>query len=292
MEGIVPLLKPPGLSSSDCVVDVRRLFSEKRVGHLGTLDPGAAGILPVCVGRAVRLFDYLVDKDKTYRFELILGAATDTQDSFGQVTEEGPKAFSAAEIQAVLPRFQGNIEQLAPAYSALKSNGQKLYDLVLQGKEVPEKRRPVTICDLTLLKQEGEGRFLLEMTCSRGTYVRTVCHDIGHALGTCGHMGSLLRTRSGPFTVTQAFTVEEIRAMQAAGRLKDALISCEEALVQFPTLNLGPDRLIPTKNGLVTDLHGGDRQADGPVRLYCDGAFLGVGKVEKNRVRLAVHLYE
>ena len=290
MEGIVPLLKPPGLSSSDCVVDVRRLFGEKRVGHLGTLDPGAAGILPVCVGRAVRLFDYLVDKDKTYRFELVLGTATDTQDSFGQAIETGERNISADALQAALPRFRGEMEQLAPAYSALKSNGQKLYDLVLQGKDVPEKRRPVIISDLVLVAQEGEGRFLLEMTCSRGTYVRTVCHDLGHALGTCGHMGSLLRTRSGPFSVERAFTVEELRAMQAAGALEKALVSCEEALIQFPALTLPEDRLIPTKNGLPTDLYG--RQPEGTVRLYCGGAFLGVGKVEKKQARLIVHLYE
>ena len=291
-EGIVPLLKPPGLSSSDCVVDLRRLFQEKRVGHLGTLDPGAGGILPVCVGRGVRLFDFLVDKDKTYRFELILGTATDTQDAFGQVIETGPSKISSAALEAILPRFQGDLEQLAPAYSALKSNGQKLYDLVLQGKEVPEKRRPVTISELTLLKETGEGRFLLEMTCSRGTYVRTVCHDLGHALSTCGHMGALLRTRSGPFSVAHSFTVEELKAMKEADRLGDALISCEEALIQFPALTLPEDRLIPTKHGLPTDLHGPDRQPDGTVRLYCGSLFLGVGKVERNRARLAVHLYE
>ena len=292
MEGIVPLLKPPGLSSSDCVVDVRRLFGEKRVGHLGTLDPGAAGILPVCVGRAVRLFDYLVDKDKTYRFELILGTATDTQDSFGQVIETGERDIPTAALAAVLPRFTGEIEQLAPAYSALKSNGQKLYDLALRGIDVPEKRRPVIIRDLQLLHQEGEGRFLLEMTCSRGTYVRTVCHDLGHALGTCGHMGCLLRTRSGPFSVERSFTVEELRELKEAGTLEKALISCEAALQQFPALTLSEDRLIPTKNGLPTDLHGVDRQPDGVVRLYSGGLFLGIGRIEKNRVRLIVHLYE
>ena len=290
-EGVVPLLKPPGLSSSGCVVDVRRLFGEKRVGHLGTLDPGAAGILPVCVGPAVRLFDYLVDKDKTYRFELILGAATDTQDLFGQVVETGPKDIAAADLEAVLPHFRGDLEQVAPAYSALKSNGQKLYDLVLQGKDVPEKRRPVTIRDLILLRQEGEGRFLLEMTCSRGTYVRTVCHDLGHALGTCGHMGALLRTRSGPFSVDRSFTVEELMTLKEQDRLAEALICCEEALAQFPALELPEDRLIPTQNGLPTDLHGDDRRPDGTVRLYCGGRFLGVGKVEKDRARLAVHLY-
>ncbi len=292
MEGIVALLKPPGLSSSDCVVDIRRLFGEKRVGHLGTLDPGAAGILPVCVGRAVRLFDYLVDKDKTYRFELLLGTATDTQDSFGQVVETGKRDILAGALEAILPRFQGEIEQLAPAYSALKSNGKKLYDLVLQGKEVPEKRRPVIISDLTLLRQEGEGRFLLEMTCSRGTYVRTMCHDLGHALGTCGHMGALLRTRSGPFTVEHSFTVEELRTMKEAGVLDEALICCEDALQQYSPLDLPKDRLIPTKNGLVTDLHGDEQRPDGTYRLYADGVFLGVGSVERDRARLVVHLYE
>ncbi len=291
-EGVVALLKPPGMSSSDCVVDVRRLFGEKRVGHLGTLDPGAAGVLPVCVGRAVRLFDYLVDKDKTYRFQLILGAATDTQDRFGQVIETGERDVTAQEIEAVLPRLRGQIYQLAPAYSALKSNGQKLYDLALQGREVPEKRREVTIGDLRLLQQEGEGVFLLEMTCSRGTYVRTMCHDLGHALGTCGHMGALLRTRSGPFSVESAHSLAELRALQEAGRLGEALVSCEDALGQYPALSLPEDRLIPTKNGLVTDLHGADARPDGVFRLYCRGAFLGIGKVENNRARLAVHLYD
>ena len=292
MEGIVPLLKPPGLSSSDCVVDIRRLFGEKRVGHLGTLDPGAAGILPVCIGRAVRLFDYLVDKDKTYRFELVLGSATDTQDSFGREVEKGLKDINAVAVEGVLPRFLGSIEQLAPAFSALKSNGKKMYDLALQGKNVPEKRRPVTITSLRILRQEGEGCFLMEMTCSRGTYVRTMCHDIGHALGSCGHMGALLRIRTGPFSVNHSYTMDDLKAMKAAGRLSETVISCEKALGQLPSLELPGDRLIPTKNGLETDLRRGIKLTNGPVRLYCGGLFLGIGRVEERRVRLAVHLYE
>ena len=150
----------------------------------------------------------------------------------------------------------------------------------------------MTISGLVLLRQEGEGRFLLEMTSSRGTYVRTMCHDLGHALGTCGHMGVLLRTRSGPFSVERSFTVEELRELKEAGTLEKALISCEAALQQFPALTLSEDRLIPTKNGLPTDLHGVDRQPDGVVRLYSGGLFLGIGRIEKNRVRLIVHLYE
>ena len=138
-EGIVTVLKPPAMSSSDVVVDVRHIFDTKRVGHLGTLDPEAAGVLPVCVGRAVRLFDYLVDKRKTYLCEIAFGAATDTQDAQGAVTETGDAVVSEAALDAVLPRFTGTIVQTPPMYSALKHNGQKLYDLALQGKEIPKK---------------------------------------------------------------------------------------------------------------------------------------------------------
>lgn len=287
-EGIVPLLKPPGMSSSDGVVFVRRLFEQKRVGHLGTLDPGAAGVLPVCVGRAVRLFDYLVDKDKTYRFELILGTATDTQDSFGKIVEEGTKEVQASAVEAALGAFLGEIIQIAPAFSALKSNGKKLYDLALQGKEVPEKQRPVTISRLHLLQQTGEGRFLMEMTCSRGTYVRTVCHDLGHALGTCGHMGALLRTRSGPFSLEHSFTMEELTALKEQGSLEKCLVCCEDALLGYAPLVLKADRLVPTKNGLPTDVRAGE----GLVRLYCGKEFMGLGQVTEGRVQLKVHLYE
>ena len=146
-EGIVSVLKPPGMSSSDVVGDIRRLFQEKRVGHLGTLDPGAAGVLPVCVGRAVRLFDYLVDKEKTYRFELLFGRETDTQDVYGRVTDRTEKNLSRQELEGLLPRFRGEIIQQAPAYSALKSGGKKLYDLALAGK-VGLVRNPAQVAPL------------------------------------------------------------------------------------------------------------------------------------------------
>ena len=165
-------------------------------------------------------------------------------------------------------------------------------DVVLENDRVRLSVGDDAVTKSMVLKETGEGRFLLEMTCSRGTYVRTMCHDLGHALGTCGHMGALLRTRSGPFTVERSFTVEELNAVRETGDLAAALVSCEEALGQFPALTLPEDRRIPTQNGLLTDLHGADRRPDGNVRLYCGGRFLGVGRVEKNRVRLAVHLYE
>ena len=288
-EGIVSVLKPPGMSSSDVVGDIRRLFQEKRVGHLGTLDPGAAGVLPVCVGRAVRLFDYLVDKEKTYRFELLFGRETDTQDVYGRVTDRTEKNLSRQELEGLLPRFRGEIIQQAPAYSALKSGGKKLYDLALAGKEIPEKLRPVTISRLELLEQTGENRYLMEVTCSRGTYVRTLCHDMGRAAGGCACMGMLLRTASGPFSIESAHTLEALRALAEAGQAEKALLTCEAALGYMPALKLPAERFQPARNGLPTYV--GKLPVE-TVRLYCGDRFMGIGQVENRQVRLRVHLYD
>jgi len=286
-EGIVTVLKPPGMTSSNAVADVRRIFGVKRVGHLGTLDPGAAGALPVCVGRAAKLFDYLVDKEKTYVAEIAFGVATDTQDSYGTVIQtDSARIVAAEELAAVLPEFLGEQTQIAPAYSALKVDGRKMYDLARDGLAVPEKIRPITIHHLCLLEQTGENRFLIEVTCSRGTYIRTLCADIGTALGTAAHMSFLLRTASGPFTVAKAYSVQELERCKEENLLSQTLISCEDALRGFPAVELSSDRRIPTMNALETFY----RHPDGIVRVYADG-FLGLGEVKKNRVRLTVHLY-
>lgn len=287
LEGIVAVLKPPGMTSSNAVYDVRRLFGVKRVGHLGTLDPGAAGVLPVCVGRAAKLFDYLVDKEKTYIAEIAFGAATDTQDSYGTVTETDPAcSVTAEQLETILPRFLGEQTQIAPAYSALKVDGRKMYDLARAGEEVPERVRTISVSEIRLIEQTGENRFLLEITCSRGTYVRTLCADIGTALGTVSHMAFLLRTASGPFTLDCAYTVQELEAHKACGTLDKTLVSCEEALSSFPAVELVSDRRTPSINALETFV----RHPDGTVRVYADG-FLGLGEVRKNRLRLTVHLY-
>lgn len=288
-EGIVSVLKPPAMSSSNVVSEVRHLFHEKRVGHLGTLDPGAAGVLPVCVGRAVRLFDYLVDKEKTYRFEILFGQATETQDIFGKVTETSQKKVGEGELLSILPDFRGEIIQQAPAYSALKSGGKKLYDLALAGEEIPEKLRPVTISWLEVLDKIGENRYLMEVTCSRGTYVRTLCHDLGKAAGSCACMGMLLRTASGPFVIEHSYTLEELHAQKEAGTLEQTLVSCEEALGGMPRVDLAARRYVPTQNGLPTRTSEG---IEGHVRLYCGGVFMGIGEVKNGEVRLKVHLYE
>lgn len=286
MEGIVVVLKPPAMSSNDAVVDVRKLFETKRVGHLGTLDPEVAGVLPICVGRAVRLFDYLVDKRKQYLCEIAFGTATDSQDAQGNVLARSDQIVSAEAVEDVLPRFRGESEQLAPMYSALKYNGKKLYDLAKSGVEI-EKRRPISIDLLELVEQTGPNRFLLRVGCSRGTYIRTLCADIGDALGVPAHMAFLLREASGPFTLGEARTIAELNKCKASGTLPDTLVSCEAALSFLPALTLEPDRKTPTLNGLETTVH---RVPEGSVRLYADGAFLGIGRVRGNSVRLAVNL--
>lgn len=288
MDGVVVLLKAPGMTSSNAVYDVRRIFSEKRAGHTGTLDPGAAGVLPVCIGRATRLFDYLVDKEKTYVAEIAFGAATDTQDAAGAVLSRSSRTVSRDMLSDALPGFLGRIEQTAPAFSALKVNGRKMYDLARAGEAVPERVRQATVFALDLLCQTAPNRFLLRVRCSRGTYVRTLCADIGAQLGVPAHMSFLLRTASGPFSVEQSYSVPELEAMRAAGTLAKAVVPCEEALAFLPRLDLGAHRRTSAMNGLPTAVDA----PDGAVRLYAGGVFLGAGRVEARSARLAVHLYE
>ncbi|MEG1524063.1 MAG: tRNA pseudouridine(55) synthase TruB [Clostridia bacterium] len=287
MDGFVCLLKPPGMTSSNAVYDVRRIFSEKRAGHLGTLDPGAAGVLPICIGRATRLFDFLVDKQKQYVCEIAFGVQTDTQDVYGRVTASDNRVITPDELADVIPLFIGVQQQTAPIYSALKVDGKKMYDLARAGAEVQSKTREITISELTLFEQTGVNRYLLRLNCSRGTYVRTICEDIGRKLGSVAHMSLLVRTASGPFTLEKSHSVVELETLKAENRLNETVISCEEALSFLPRIDLPADRRTPTMNGLETTCA---QWKDTDVRVYCDG-FLGIGAVTNNRLKLTVHLY-
>lgn len=293
MEGVVNLLKPPGMTSSDAVTDIRRLFGIKRVGHTGTLDPGAAGVLPICVGRATRLFDYLVDKQKEYIAQIHFGAATDTQDSYGTVTERCERIVLPEEVMAALPRFTGDIGQVAPMYSAVRVDGKKLYQLARRGEETPEVRREVTIYSLELLAQDGENRFLIKMNCSKGTYVRRVCADIGAALGVSAHMAFLLRTRSGNFAIEDAYTLAELARMKEEGRLAEAVVPIEAALSM-----LGEARLALTEyearllvNGAQIahpSLEGYAQET--PLRAYANGEFVGVALAKEGKMHIRLNL--
>lgn len=290
MEGVVNVLKPPGMTSSNVVSDIRRVFAFKRVGHTGTLDPGAAGVLPVCLGRATRLFDLLVDKQKEYIAEIAFGACTDTMDSYGAVVATSAAQVSREALEAALPSFLGRQQQLAPAYSAVKVNGKAFYALARAGQEIPEKRREVDIYALTCLQQSGAQRFLLRIGCSRGTYVRTLCQDIGTALGACAHMSFLLRSASGNFLLENSHSIAELEALQAAGRLCEALVAMEEALCFLPAVHAGgalEKRYLQNGRLLEGQYAPG---AGGLCRVYCMEEFLGVGRQEEHGLKLTLHL--
>ncbi|MDR0840624.1 MAG: tRNA pseudouridine(55) synthase TruB [Christensenellaceae bacterium] len=293
MEGIVNLLKPPGITSSDAVCDIRRIFGLKRVGHTGTLDPGAAGVLPICIGRATRLFDYLVDKEKEYIAEIAFGAATDTQDAYGAIVEQAPTAITAAELSAVLPRFFGEQEQIAPMYSAVRVNGRRLYEVARAGGETIEKRRQICVSALELLEQTGRQAYLLRMVCSKGTYVRTLCYDIGRALGVPAHLSFLLRTQSGAFTLRDSYTLEELRALAERGQLPAAVISAEQSLSRLPAARLTLDdreiRLL--RNGAPVRAQA-QYAAQTPLRVYVNDGFWGIGKLGAEGLRIELFLGE
>ena len=288
MDGIVTILKPPGMTSSNVVFDVRKIFAEKRAGHLGTLDPAAAGVLPVCLGRATRLFDILVDKDKEYVFEIAFGTQTDTQDAYGTVLARDERIVEQSELRRILPEFIGDQVQAASIYSALKVDGKKMYDLARAGETIEPRLREISVHELELIEQTAPNRFLLRAVCSRGTYVRSLCESIAEKLGTIGYVPVLLRTRSGPFVSERALTIAELDAAKSAGTLDQTLTSCEDAMAFLPELRLPADRTIPTKNGLETHVRG---ETDGLVRAYGDGVFLGIGEIKHERFRLTIHLY-
>ena len=288
MDGVLVVLKPPGMTSSNVVYDVRKIAGEARAGHLGTLDPAAAGVLPVCLGRATRLFDLLVDKDKEYVFEIAFGIKTDTQDACGRVLARNQRTVGEAELRAALPALTGEQAQTASIFSALKVDGRKMYDLARAGETIEPRVRSVQIAELELLRPLAENRFLLRAICSRGTYVRSLCESIAERLGTIACMPFLLRARSGPFSLDQAVSIPELEAARADGTLKRHVVSCETAISFLPEIRLDEDRRTPAKNGLETRLK---NAPDGDCRLYAGGEFLGVGRTERGSVKLAVHLY-
>ena len=213
--GIIIIDKPADWTSMDVCSKLRRLLDERRVGHAGTLDPMATGVLPVFVGRATRAVEFAESGGKTYVAGLKLGLETDTQDSTGQVLAEQSVTCDRAAVEAVLEGFRGDILQVPPMYSALKVNGKKLYQLARKGKTVERKPRPITIFGLDILRQDAPDHYTIQVTCSKGTYIRTLCHDIGQKLGCGGVMDALRRTEAAGFTLEQAVTVEQV--VQAAG---------------------------------------------------------------------------
>lgn len=275
MNGFINVLKPSGMSSSDVVAVARKLTGEKKLGHSGTLDPLAAGVLPLCLGRATKLFDYLMEKDKTYLAELTLGLETDTQDAAGEIIARGdPTGIGAKEIEAKLPPFRGRIQQQPPMYSALVRDGKKLYKLARAGQTVEREHRDVDILSLVLLEQTGPTSYLLSVECSKGTYIRTLLADIGRALGCYGCLTFLLRTASGRFHLDNTVTLEELAELSKAGRVAQTLLPMDYPLEHLPRFDCPEGRGRYLLNGIP-------QRCDLPpyalARVYVQGVFVGLG---------------
>jgi tRNA pseudouridine55 synthase len=272
-EGLLILDKPAGFTSHDAVAVTRRIADTRRVGHAGTLDPLATGVLLLCIGRATRLIEYLVGLPKTYVTTVRLGQRTATYDAESPVIEERPVNADRETIEAALDAFRGPIEQIPPMYSAIKQKGQPLYKLARRGVEVERKARRVTIHQLTVLAWEPPD-VTLHVTCSSGTYIRSLGHDLGEALGCGGHLVDLRRTAVGDFTIEEAVPLKGL----TPGALEEALQPADAAVAGYPAVHLdaaGADDVI---NGRRAPRREGDPEGE-LVRLYGpDGVFLGVGR--------------
>lgn len=251
--GIICVNKPAGFTSFDVIAKMRGILKMKRLGHAGTLDPMATGVLPVFAGRATKACDILPDRDKTYKAGFKLGITTDTQDITGKVTSEKiAEGIGHNEVNAVLERFSGNILQIPPMYSAVSINGKRLYELARQGAEVEREARPVTIYELALLEyNEAEQQGTLEISCSKGTYIRTLINDIGDALGCGGVMTSLVRTRACGFALEDCVTLEQL---QAAEDIFKFVKPVEELFSDCPVLRLHGAQERMYRNGVKLDL--------------------------------------
>ncbi len=275
--GILVIDKSAGWTSQDVAAKLRGVFHERRVGHGGTLDPMATGVLPVFIGRATRAAEFLESAEKEYVAGLRLGVVTDTQDTSGTVLETNSACVTRAQLEAALRQFLGPIEQIPPMYSAIKINGQKLYELARRGQEVARRPRSITIHALELLEGEGAD-WTIRVRCSKGTYVRTLCYDLGRALGCGGCMSSLRRTRAGSFTLAQAVTMQQVLDFAAGQDPQQLLMPVDAVFAAHPPLIVTLGQAAKLKNGAQVK----DWQFQpGTYRVYAeDGEFLLLGRVE------------
>ena len=248
INGVLNIYKERGFTSHDVVAKLRGIVHQKKIGHTGTLDPDAEGVLPVCLGKATRLCDMLTAERKTYEAVLLLGIVTDTQDVGGTVLSERPVSCSGEEAVRCLKSFQGEQMQVPPMYSALKINGKKLYELARQGVEVEREPRPVHFYEITVL-ETALPRITFRVSCSRGTYIRTLCHDAGEKLGCGGCMEHLVRTKVGCFTREHAYTLEQVENLVREGRLSECLLPIDGVFAELPAFSVLPEGDRASHNG-------------------------------------------
>lgn len=275
LSGVVLLDKPVGLTSNSAVQRVRHLYSARKAGHTGSLDPLASGVLPICLGEATKLAGFLLDTDKRYRTMIRLGATTDTADATGQVIARAPVPALAADLlEGILDGFRGVIEQVPPMYSALKRSGVRLYELARRGIEVERESRRIEIHALRLLAYTDD-TLELDVHCSKGTYIRVLAEDIGRALGCGAHMEALRRTAVGPWTLSGATTLDALQAFDPAERFEH-LAPLDLLVTDLPRVDCDPEASARLRHGQAVRVP--CEPAGGPVRLYdAQGSFLGIG---------------
>lgn len=284
MDGIINVYKEAGFTSFDVVAKLRGILKQKKIGHTGTLDPDAEGVLPVCLGKATKICEYLTEKDKTYRTVLHLGITTDTQDRSGNVLKEQNVEISAEELLTIIQGFAGKQQQIPPMYSALKVNGQKLCDLARKGIEVERKAREIEIFSIEV--QKIDLPFVtMEVHCSKGTYIRTLCHDIGERAGCGGCMEKLLRTKTAGFSLENSYRLTEIeqvvKGMDEKGlSIGDILIPIDAVLHDYPKVTAvkGTEKLLYNGNKIPAEkVYGIDTKSGGNYRLYdAEDHFIGI----------------
>lgn len=286
--GIINIFKEKGFTSHDVVAKMRGICRQKKIGHTGTLDPDAEGVLPVCLGSGTKLCDMLTDKDKEYVAELLLGIKTDTQDITGQVLSEKEPVQDEELIRACVESFQGEYMQVPPMYSALKVNGKKLYELARAGKEVERTARQVFIHEIEILEIKLPV-VKMRVACSKGTYIRTLCEDIGEKLGCGGTMKSLLRTKVGNFSLNKAITLQQLEEIRDAGKIEEYLFPVESAFAECPALHVLPEykKLIDNGNAFYANQTMENKRYDAGiwVRVYGKDKFYGVYAYEPEKRR-------
>ena len=288
LNGIILVDKPSDWTSHDVVGKLRGILHERRIGHSGTLDPLATGLLVVFVGRATRAVEFAEADRKEYIAGLRLGMSTDTQDITGRIISKETDIPDEPEVRIAIERFRGELEQIPPMYSAVKIGGKKLYELARKGESIERKPRHITIFGLEITGR-SDNDYILDVVCSKGTYIRTLCHDIGAALGCGGCMSSLRRTKSGVFSVDNAYTIAEIQEAADMGEIDKLLLPADTLFFGYPKLSVDADSEKKLKNGCIINTS----SPDGRFRVYSeDGEFLLLGDVKDGVMKTVKNFFE
>ncbi|MCK9443615.1 MAG: tRNA pseudouridine(55) synthase TruB [Tissierellaceae bacterium] len=281
MDGVINIFKTKGMTSHDVVSFLRKKLKIKKIGHAGTLDPNASGVLPLCIGKGTKIAEYLLDLDKEYISELTLGLRTDTQDIDGKVISTSHKIVNREEIRRVMSNYSGELQQVPPMYSALKYKGKKLYELAREGKVISREARNITIFSQEIIDIVDCKSILFYTKCSKGTYIRTLCDDIGEELGTYGYMSFLMRTGVGDFKIENSYGVDYLKDL-TIDEISNILIPVDKAIKHIPHLDV--DKMFYKKliNGNSIQVsRPNDMIENRNLRVYCGGDFIGIGKINK-----------